>query len=242
MRTVCSIAVVALICCSAVQLPSPPATESGTSSGFQSGCKAIINDEIVDYEGDCRKGFAHGKGKTLGEEYYEGSFKKGRPSGAGTYYYANGNVFEGSWKRGLKDGEGTLTMVSLNAPDSVLTGFWDKGKYLGERRAKIAYRVLRNEQVRRYRIEKINDIENAIEIRITRNAVRWNGYQNMVMMGNPGVEYNSGNQVGYKNIAVFPFEGSVSMRVPNLFNSSSYAVLFEFQINEPGRWIVTIDV
>lgn len=204
-------------------------------------CKAIMNDEIVSYEGDCKRGFAHGKGKTEGDEYYEGEFKKGRPHGYGIFFWANGNRFEGYWEKGVKEGEGTLTMVRLNAPDSVLTGYWEKDKYVGEEKQGPAYKILRNMQVRRYRFQKINDIENAVEIRITRGAQRWSGYQTFVMQGTPGVEYNTSNQMGYKEIT-YPFQGSVSMTVPNQFNTSSYAVFFEYKINEPGRWIITLEV
>ena len=212
-----------------------------STEDIQNDCKAIINDEIVAYEGDCRKGFAHGQGKTVGDEYYEGRFKKGRPHGFGTFYYANGNTFEGGWSNGMKDGEGKLVMKRLNAPDSILTGFWKRDKYLGESKPQAAYKVTRNEKVRRYRIEKVNDVEPAVEIRITRNAARWSSYSNFVMLGNPGVQYAAGTQMGYKDVN-FPFTGAVSMTVPNLMGSNNYPVYFEFTITEPGRWTVTIDV
>jgi hypothetical protein len=64
------------------------------------------------YEGECKRGLAHGKGKAWGkEDYYEGSFKKGRPHGYGIYKWANESVYKGNFVRGKMKGKGELIIV-----------------------------------------------------------------------------------------------------------------------------------
>ena len=58
-------------------------------------CRVMVDDIAGSYEGDCYKGKAHGVGKAIGKDTYEGEFKKGYPEGKGTYTWINGDYFEG---------------------------------------------------------------------------------------------------------------------------------------------------
>jgi hypothetical protein len=84
------------------------------------------------YTGDCKKGKAHGKGKSVGTDTYEGEFKNGLPDGEGTYTWENKNVFEGKYVKGLREGKGTMTIKRQGANDSLLVGFWKKDVYVGK--------------------------------------------------------------------------------------------------------------
>lgn len=42
-----------------------------------------------------------------------GAFFKGKKQGAGTYTYANGDVYQGQWLEDLKHGSGTYTYASI---------------------------------------------------------------------------------------------------------------------------------
>lgn len=84
------------------------------------------------YTGDCKKDKAHGKGKAVGTDTYEGEFKNGVPDGQGTYTWSNKNVFEGKFIKGLRDGKGKMTMKREGAQDSVVEGFWKKDAYIGK--------------------------------------------------------------------------------------------------------------
>jgi len=84
------------------------------------------------YNGDCKKNKAHGKGKAIGIDTYEGEFKNGIPDGNGTYTWSNKNVFEGKYIKGLREGKGTMTMKREGAQDSVIEGFWKKDVYIGK--------------------------------------------------------------------------------------------------------------
>ena len=84
------------------------------------------------YTGDCKKNKAHGKGKAVGVDTYEGDFKNGIPDGEGTYTWSNKNVFEGKYLKGLREGKGKMTMKREGAQDSVIEGFWKKDAYIGK--------------------------------------------------------------------------------------------------------------
>jgi hypothetical protein len=84
------------------------------------------------YTGDCKKNKAHGKGKAVGTDTYEGDFKNGIPDGNGKYTWSNKNVFEGRYVKGLREGKGIMTFKNANAPDSVVEGFWKKDAYIGK--------------------------------------------------------------------------------------------------------------
>ena len=84
------------------------------------------------YTGDCKKNKAHGKGKSVGIDTYEGEFKNGIPDGQGTYTWSNKNIFEGKFIKGLREGKGKMTMKREGAQDSVVEGFWKKDSYIGK--------------------------------------------------------------------------------------------------------------
>jgi len=96
----------------------------------QSDCKVKLSAISGTYSGDCKKGFADGKGKAVGTDQYEGEFKKGLPHGKGIYTWSNGDRYEGEFKKGKKNGEGKLTVAS--AKDSVIVGFWENDEYIGK--------------------------------------------------------------------------------------------------------------
>ena len=95
----------------------------------QAPCKVLLESISGSYEGDCKKGLAHGKGKAVGEDTYEGTFKKGFPEGEGKYTWANGDYYEGEFKKGKIEGEGTRVMAG---GDITQEGFFLDGEYIGK--------------------------------------------------------------------------------------------------------------
>ena len=75
----------------------------------QDQCVVLMESISDRYEGECKKGLAHGQGEAWGIDHYTGSFKKGLPNGMGTYEYTDGSVYEGMWSKGLRHGTGKLT-------------------------------------------------------------------------------------------------------------------------------------
>lgn len=97
-------------------------------------CRVLLDDIAGSYEGDCHKRKAHGVGKAIGKDTYEGEFKKGYPDGKGKYTWINGDYYEGTFVKGKREGEGKMVYASVNA-DSVLTGYWEDDLYQGADRS-----------------------------------------------------------------------------------------------------------
>lgn len=94
-------------------------------------CSVELASLNGNYEGDCRKGKANGRGTASGADTYTGEFRNGYPEGMGKYQWKNGDWYEGSWKKGMREGSGTMHYVAKKGKDSVQAGYWKKDKYLG---------------------------------------------------------------------------------------------------------------
>lgn len=105
---------------------------------FNGICQSIVGPvlkpEIAGkYEGELKKGLAAGKGTATGTDTYTGRFINGLPDGQGTYTYKDGDEYQGAFKNGLFDGKGTMT-IKVDGRDSITTGYWAEGKYVGKKR------------------------------------------------------------------------------------------------------------
>lgn len=102
------------------------------SSIFAQDC--TVNKESLKgtYTGDCKNGKAHGKGKAVGTDTYDGDFKAGLPDGQGTYTWNNGNTFTGKFVKGLREGKGVQLYKRTNATDSLVEGYWKSDIYAGK--------------------------------------------------------------------------------------------------------------
>lgn len=96
-------------------------------------CKVSLPELEGIYGGDCKNGYAHGKGEAKGRHHYVGQFKNGLPNGQGTYYYNDSVYHVGSFQDGLKEGKGTTYYKSAGKADSVVKGFWSGNVYRGKR-------------------------------------------------------------------------------------------------------------
>jgi hypothetical protein len=84
------------------------------------------------YAGDCKNGYAHGKGDAKGSQHYVGQFKYGLPNGQGTYYYSDSVYHTGAFQDGIKEGKGTSYYVRPGKADSVVKGYWSADIFRGK--------------------------------------------------------------------------------------------------------------
>ncbi len=103
-------------------------------SGFTNiSYSETLNFGSIKYDGDVKKGKAHGIGVLTLEDgsKYEGKFKRNKIHGKGKYTDLNGIVFEGKWKRGKfknKIDKRTRQIIILNLDTGKSTYFEIKGK------------------------------------------------------------------------------------------------------------------
>ena len=92
-----------------------------------------LNFGASTYEGDVKKGKAHGIGIFTFSDgsKYEGKFKKNKFHGKGKYTDSEGNIFEGKWRRGKfrnKIDKKTREIIQLSFSIGKSTSFEIKGK------------------------------------------------------------------------------------------------------------------
>ncbi len=92
-----------------------------------------LNFGSIKYEGDVKKGKAHGIGVLTLEDgsKYEGKFKRNKIHGKGKYTDSNGIIFEGKWRRGKfknKIDKRTREIIKLSLDTGKLSYFEIKGK------------------------------------------------------------------------------------------------------------------
>lgn len=95
-------------------------------------CKVELKSLTGAYQGECKNGFAHGKGEAKGEHRYVGMFKYGLPNGKGTYYHNTGVYYEGNFQDGLKEGKGETHYRRDGMSDSIVKGYWSADEYRGK--------------------------------------------------------------------------------------------------------------
>ena len=95
-------------------------------------CKVDAPDLVGKYTGDCKNGYANGKGEATGLQHYIGGFKDGLPHGTGIYYYSDSSYYSGSFQEGLKEGKGELHYVKNGLPDSQKKGYWSADEFRGK--------------------------------------------------------------------------------------------------------------
>ncbi len=202
----------------------------------QESCQVLKPQISGSYQGKCKNGFAHGKGRAVGTDTYEGQFTKGLPDGKGTYTWSTGDVYDGEWKEGYQDGEGTYKFKK-NGNDTIITGIWKNDVYTGPKPAKP--KIKNSLGVDRYNFQRMSDIKNRVMIDFFQNGSRNIGIQNLMMTTTSGYETTLGQSVGYDGIT-FPVVIKLNYTTWNKLRTSQNYIIFEFEITEPGDWKVEV--
>lgn len=206
---------------------------SGTSLQSQQKCVVLKPEIAGSYTGKCRNNLASGFGKATGRDSYEGGFIKGLPDGYGTYTWSTGEVYKGSWKRGKRNGTGELRFSA----DSIISGIWIEDKYAGEKIKKPV--VIYKTGIDRYTIQKNGSIKNRVLIDIYQNGIRNSQITNLLTSSSSGFETTVGQSFGYDEVT-FPVNIKVTYTTPNKLKTVSVQVVFQFEISEPGDWMVKL--
>lgn len=127
-----------------------------------SACKVAAKELEGTYVGECKKGWAQGKGEAQGKHRYIGNFKNGLPHGEGTYYYGDHLYHKGKFQEGIKEGKGETHYLRNGQPDSVVKGYWSGDEYRGKNY--ITYSFFSGGAQMSAEIEPISDDGRTIEI------------------------------------------------------------------------------
>jgi hypothetical protein len=198
-----------------------------------STCKVVMPSISGTYSGGCKRGLAHGKGTAQGIDFYEGQFVKGLPSGKGTYKWKDGPYYEGEWKNGVREGKGKMVYQ-----DSLVTGYWKNDKYIGEELI-APYQITRSMNIARATIIKSGSVD-GVRILLLQAGSDNISVENFSLAYSSGSEYRSGRMYGIQNV-LFPLDVKLKYLIWNKMRTGKNEVIFEFTINEPGAWEVTLN-
>ena len=205
--------------------------------GQVNDCKVLMPAISGTYAGDCKNGLAHGKGTATGTDRYEGSFSKGLPHGNGIYEYDGGPVYKGEWNKGVKQGKGEMIYHTVRG-DSVVKGFWRADNYIGTENIP-PYDIIRKDNLLSVNINKEGS-DNIIVIRYMMKGQINSKVQGLSMVYSSGSTFKTGSYQGLQDVR-FPLDIKITYRTNNPISRSSFDVVFECTINEPGKWEITLN-
>jgi hypothetical protein len=201
----------------------------------QTECKVLLPEIADQYIGKCKKGLAHGKGLAIGVDRYDGAFKKGLPNGKGTYTWANGEVYTGEWKDGKREGVGSYSYMT-NGELQVKKGIWEEDEYVGPIPEKP--KVLSSVSIERFSFQRQGD-GNQVTINFYLSGSNNVDLEGFSAVATSGTKFESPGKVGFQSI-VFPFTCKLSYNSWNKTRTSRVLTRFEFEITQPGRWVLNL--
>jgi len=90
------------------------------------GCTVVDNEVRGRYVGQCRDGYAHGFGRAVGRDTYEGDFVRGRIQGKGVYVWSDGDKYVGELSNGQAHGQG----VFIKQSGERISGIWQNNRII----------------------------------------------------------------------------------------------------------------
>ncbi len=207
-------------------------------SAQNSNCLVLLDSISGTYNGDCKKGKAHGFGKAQGAHTYEGEFRKGWPFGEGIYTWNEGRWYKGRFRNGLKNGYGKMHSNLVGA-DTLLIGYWRNDYYVGEENLP-DFEVREQMNLENFSIS-LRDFEGAsLRVKILRDKATNSNARITMLNSSSGHARKGSGSVVYEHIE-FPFQFSIYYDTPNRFASSTISTVFEVTINTPGDWEIKLE-
>jgi hypothetical protein len=200
-------------------------------------CKVVMPEISGTYVGDCKRGLAHGNGTATGTDRYEGRFSKGLPNGTGTYTWSNGTLYSGEWSKGIREGRGEMKYITLRG-DSVVNGYWKAGNYAGKENTP-SYLVIRKDNLLSANFRKTGT-DDGVTIKLMMKGQVNSRVGGLSIVSSSGTNYKAGRYEGIQSVR-YPLDIKITYRTNNPISRSSFDVVFECTINEPGRWEIVLN-
>lgn len=199
-------------------------------------CKVLLPNLSGSYEGNCKNGIAHGNGKAVGIDTYEGKFKKGLPDGKGTYIWENGDSYVGEWKKGLQNGLGKFK-TSIDGEDTVYVGSWEKDKFVGVKTIKPA--VTQKLGIDRHKFVRSDGPWNKMCLVIYQNGDYNRTVSDLMISGDSGIQLSRDQIACFERFEI-PFKGTIRYQTMNKLGTATVYVFFEFEIFQEGNWELSL--
>ena len=200
---------------------------AGFAQNVNAQCKVLLKSIAGEYEGGCKKGKAEGEGVAKGEDTYKGTFKKGLPSGEGTYTWANGDVYIGEFKKGKKEGAGEMT---IKEKETTVKGYWLDDEYIGK--DKNPYKVLyKSAFITSTRFARQLGKDEITFVFLSAGKVENKSISLAAVEGSYGNIVSTGRAQLVKSV-VYPLHATASFAGQKL----------EFKINQPGSWKIEVNL
>lgn len=206
-------------------------------------CSVELSALQGSYEGDCKRGLAHGSGKAIGKDSYEGAFKKGLPHGEGTYQWANGDVYTGEFVKGQKKGHGVMMHASTGLKQE---GYWIDDEYIGSEMKPYTI-VQKSNSILRVTFKRISGDEEKIKFSFSRLGKPIK-VSSLNVQSDFGVELN---QTDYDRTftvhdfpcdPVFSFTAEANRDVTGSQKGTDLEGNLNFQLRQSGSWLINIEM
>lgn len=201
------------------------------------------------YTGDCKDGYASGKGEAMGMERYSGAFKKGKPNGKGTYYYSDSSVYTGNFQDGIKEGKGEMNYKTAVTGDSIVKGYWSGDVYRGNRYT--TYSFTSNQVFQSSDISPMGENDNTVTFEIGTLTGSPNGtikhsltsptgpglsITDLISLEGEFIRKKTSNATG----RVFSYTYEVLKFPAKLMGTFSNGRTFELELYKAARWTVAL--
>ncbi|MFD2248134.1 hypothetical protein [Pontibacter ruber] len=101
--------------------------------------------------------------------------------------------------------------------------------------------VLMKRDVLNATLSKKGEDYNRVEVVIMGSGAPIRNPDDLQLLGNSGSPVTAGSYMGFDQINL-PFEGTVRFKAPNKLNTVVYDREVRFAVNEPGYWVLKIDL
>ena len=131
--------------------------------------------------------------------------------------------------------------LSVQPQDTVLASKADKKRKSAKKVEVKSSKVLMKRNVQRVMLTKRSDEGNHVEIVVMEGGTPLRNLEDLQMTGSSGSSTALNNFQGFDNFSL-PFEGYIKFRSVNKMGSVVYDREVRFVLNDPGKWVLRMDL